>query len=460
MKIRLSSTLAILLCIKISAQPISKKQSAAIDNILTELSVKHKPATYIITNVSILTMKESELLTDYSVLVENGKIQKVGRQIVHPNATIIDGTGKYLMPGLTDMHVHLFARHPMRNTWILLLLINGVTTVRDMCGEAEKFSLIEKINRSEILGPTICQAGPIIDGIGNPGLFTIATTPQQGREAVVAQKKAGYDFIKVYNGLAPDVYQAIADEARMQSMLVTGHVPNDVPLQEILDARQNSIEHLTGYMSWKENQVQVHAPDNYASLTAGSGVWNCPTLYNHLMNGSRTAAYQMLKYADSTGLIPPGLKQAWEKRVSSKSANVVEIVDKYGESNFQTIKTIASNLYKADAKLVAGTDAGSLPLLIPGYALHQELEVLKSIGASSFDVLKMATINAAHAMNMDESFGTIEVGKRADLLLLNVNPLENIKSLDDSAGVMIRGIWLSKMDIEKLKADIKRAFGN
>jgi hypothetical protein len=322
-------------------------------------------------------MKDTKVLKDHSVLVEDGIIQKIGTAIQHPNAIIIDGTGKFLMPGLTDMHVHLFEKHPMRNTWMLLLLINGVTTVRDMCGEPGKLLLKEKINRNEILAPNLYQAGPIINGVKDKdGIFSFVSTPEEGRALVVSQKKAGYDYIKVYDELTNEVYAAITDEAKKEELLVTGHLPDQVTLEEAIDHEHKTIEHLTGYFEWKDNQVNLTAPKDYASLTAGSAIWNCPTLYNHYMNGSRKGASDMFQYAETSGLIPNDLVKLWMKRVSNNSKEVIAIVDQYGVSNFEVLQKIVLNLYHANAKLIAGTDAGNLPLLIPGYALHQELRMM------------------------------------------------------------------------------------
>jgi imidazolonepropionase-like amidohydrolase len=456
-------TLAIIvfpLSLPTNAQLISKKESAAIDNILLEASNQFKPGTHIIQNVTILTMKDDEVLKNQSVLIENGVIQKIGTSIEKQAATIIDGTGKYLMPGLTDMHVHLFDKHPLKNTWMMMLLLNGVTTVRDMCGEPGKLELREKIKRNEILAPNLYQSGPIINGVkDNSGLFAYASSSDQAREIVVSQKKAGYDFIKVYDGLSREVYLAIVDEAQKQEILVDGHLPDQVSLGEVLKQNHNSIEHLTGYFEWKDNQVSLTAPDNYAVLTANSPVWNCPTLYNHYMNGSRKGASDVIAFAETSGLIPNGLTEIWKKRVNNNSKDVLEIVDKYGASNFESLKNIVASLYNSKAKLIAGTDSGNLPFLIPGYSLHQELKILNELGIPPHDVLKMATINAAIAMNKDNDFGTVEVGKRADLLLLNSNPLDNIANTQDRCGIMVRGIWLSEEESNKLREKIKLAFG-
>jgi imidazolonepropionase-like amidohydrolase len=305
------------------------------------------------------------------------------------------------------------------------------------------------------------QAGPIINGVkDNTGLFSFASTPEQGRGIVISQKKSGYDFIKVYDGLTKEVYEAIVDESQKQGMLVDGHLPDKITLEEAIRLKHNSIEHLTGYFEWKDYQVALNVPDNYGSLTASATVWNCPTMYNHYMNGSRKGVAGMMTYAETSGLIPNDLKEIWKKRMNNNSKEVVEIVDKHGANNFEALKKIVLNLYHSKSRLIAGTDAGNLPFLIPGYSLHQELKIMSEMGIPPFEVLKMTTINASLAMNKEAEFGTVEVGKRADLLLLKANPLDNIDNLQNKDGLMIRGIWLSETEIKKITDKIKLVFGN
>lgn len=451
------TTIAFLFCVIANGQLISRKESAAIDKILIESSERYKPNAYIIKNVSILTMKDSVLLKNQSVLIDNGIIQKVANDIPNVNATIIDGEGKFLIPGLSDMHVHLFHGHPLKNTWILHLLINGVTTVRDLYGSPEKLILRERIRRNEVLAPNLYQSGQIINGV-NDKYAAYAATAKQGREIVQAHKKANYDFIKVYDGLSKEVYEAIADEAKKQHLPVVGHVPDQITILEAVNLGQKSIEHLTGYFEWKKNQIEVTSGNNYIEITAQSETWNCPTIFNHYLNGSRTGAANVIAYAETSGLLPSSLKEMWKKRSQGTSKDVVDIVDEYGGSNFEVLKGILINLYKSKAQLIAGTDAGNLPFLIPGYSLHQELKMLTQIGIPTYEVLKMATVNAALAMNKSSEFGTVETGKRADLLLLNSNPLDKIENLQDKAGLMIRGIWLSNEELKTITNNVKLAF--
>lgn len=461
-KIRLLTltSLTFLFYFTASGQLISKKESIAIDNILTESSGQFKPKIYIIQNVSILTMMNSELIKNQSVLIENGIIQKIGTDVQNQNATIIDGTGKFLMPGLTDMHVHLYNNHPLKNTWMILLLINGVTSVRDMGGEPEKIALKQQIIRNEILAPNLYQAGPIIDGKKDEyGLFAVALTPEQGRELVVQQKRSGYDFIKVYDGLRQEVYEAIIDEAKKHQIDVVGHVPNANVVSKAIELGQKSIEHLTGYKTWKNWEVSPIG-EGYSAITASSETWNCPTFYNLALNGSIEMGRAVLTDSKLWGLLPSSLIKKWEKRINGISKEALEMIKKNGANNTEVMRTMVLNLYKSNSKLVAGTDAGSLPFLVPGYSLHRELKLMSEIGIPIYEVLKMTTINAALLMNKESEFGTVEVGKRADLLLLNSNPLDNIDNLQNKSGLMIRGIWLSDEGIKKITDKVKSTFAN
>lgn len=225
--------------------------------------------------------------------------------------------------------------------------------------------------------------------------------------------------------------------------------------------KQSSIEHLTGYKGWRKNvESYLIADEGYASKTGGSNTWNCPTYYNLLINWDKEIAESVLANQDISGLLPDKLIRRWEGLMSKNTPKKEELLAEYGESNKELFTQIVLELYKSSAKLVAGTDAGSIPLLVPGFSLHEELVALNSIGIPIYDVLKMTTINAALAMRKEKEFGTIEVGKRADLLLLNSNPLEDIRNLNNKSGVMVRGIWLSNDELERISYEIQTTFGN
>jgi len=438
---------------------MSKKESLAIDELLMELSEKHKPKTYLIKNVNLLTMLDSTIIENQDVLIGNGLIKQIESDINYEQAIVIDGKDKYIIPGLTDMHIHLFDQHQMKNTWILLLLLNGVTTVRDMAGEPNKLMLRDKINNNELLAPNIYQAGPIINGLPNPPIAVLATTPEEGREQVRSQKELGYDFIKVYDDLDTATYWAIIDEAKKQEILVTGHLPKKIKIEDALN-KQITIEHLRGYFGWKNKEADYLTAENYAETTAKSTTWNCPTLYQLLLNWDKAMGLKLLNDETIISLLPNKLLNKWETMLSRNTATKEVLLQRYGKENSALFNEIVRKLYDAKAKLIAGTDAGSIPFLIPGISLHEELMALSNVGVSPYDALKMATISAASAMGKEKIFGSIAIGKRADLLLLDENPLESIYHLSKRKGMMVRGIWLSEDELVQIRNKIKKVFGN
>lgn len=438
----------------------TQEQVAEIDNLLREISEEHKPKTYQIQNVSVLTMADSAMLENQDVLVKDGIIRKIGKGLaVDSDATIIDGTGMYLMPGLTDMHVHLTSQDQWQNNWLLLLLINGVTTVRDMHGDHEKLILRENIRSNKILGPNLYQTGKIINDLNNHE-YEYAPTPERGREIVIEQKTAGHDFVKVYNELKKDVYNAVLNEAEHQEILVIGHVPDGIEVLEAVN-HLHTIEHLTGYKEWNDSEVYLNAPENYAEITATSNTWNCPTLLTHLVNWDRQRITELINDDEISKLVPDDLKKKRKKHLNKKAKQKTKTVQKHGPQNVHRIQEIVLKLHRANAKLIAGTDATpGFGIMIPGFSLHEELKSMVEIGIPIYDVLEMTTCNAALAMGKEEEFGTIEEGKRADLLLLNSNPFDDIDNLKDKSGVMVRGIWLSDEVIEEISTRIQTTFGN
>lgn len=444
------------------AQLISRKESDRVENLLVELSEKLKPKRYHISNVNVLSMNDSLIRPNQHVFVRDGIIESIDtNSSKREGYEIIDGTGKYLMPGLADMHVHLFDKHPMKNTWMLLLVLNGVTTIRDMGGESAKLGLRDQISRSEIFGPTIYQAGPIIDGAKDKhGLYAFAITVEQGRQLVNEHKNHGYDFIKVYDGLRKDVYEAILDEALKTGLPVAGHLPRSGTIADATNGGHTCIEHLTGYFQWKKFDVELGDVETLAQQTANSAMWNCPTLYNHFLNTTKTGVESVLNDDKLTKLLPIGLVSSWKKRYSTQPKEVIEMVDLQGDNTYRKIESVVTALHLRNANLVAGTDSGNLPFLVPGYSLHQELKRLQRSGMSHYDVLKAATVNAGSLASKERNFGTIAVGKRADLLLLNENPLESLDNLEKRAAIFLHGIWISEAENQRVRTELSKIFGH
>jgi hypothetical protein len=418
-------------------------------------------------DVNVVAMDSPGVLSHQTVLVEHGRIVSVGPSntaLVPAKAIRIEGHNRFLLPGLADMHVHLMEPE----AYFPLFLAYGVTTVRNMAGGPEILQLRDRVGSSALLGPAIYTAGPLLDG--SPPVWKgsdVTTTAEQGRQAVAKQKSAGYDFLKVYDNLRPSAYNAIISAAGDAGMPVAGHVPPHVGLQRVLDAHQWSIEHLTGYFEWLQNdgspfkkeeegdEVFSHpahllarrqALTNWidesriphaAARTAKAGTWNVPTLVawlNMTPHAQLDAAWKQPGMEYATAM----LRQWWN------SDNGYTAEDWAAKRRGDVMRAkIVKALHDAGARLIVGTDTPH-PFVLPGLSVHEELANFVNSGMSPYEALKAATIDAAEFMGKKGEFGVIERGARADLILLEANPLNDIENTKRIAGVMVHGHWLSR----------------
>jgi imidazolonepropionase-like amidohydrolase len=314
-----------------------------------------------------------------------------------------------------------------------------------MNGTEKWLEVRDKIRNNQLLGPNTYMCGPAIS-IKATKLFTSAKTPSEGRAKVNEQINMGFDFIKVYTGLSKETFEAIIDEAKKNNVKVFGHVPRSVPLSQAL-RDMNSTEHHTGYFLYPEN---ILADKDYMNLVKGANAWICPTMATSLFNMREpivddTASYPEMKY------ISPYLKREWASEPLLGGIN---------RANFNNPehKAFLPNLARAKAKFLAGTDAGALKNMVPGFTLIREIKKMTGIGLSNYEALKTATINPAQAMGKESEMGTVEVGKRADLLLLSRNPLDNIENIKQKKGVMVKGIWLSDIEIKSILSRIEQIY--
>jgi imidazolonepropionase-like amidohydrolase len=405
-----------------------------------------RPAVVAFVNVNVVPMDRERILPQQTVIVRADRIREIGpvdTTDIPEGALRIDGRDKYLMPGLVDMHAHLPKNYQQD---LSLFIANGVTTVRNMWGENYHLKLREEINKGKLIGPTIYTTGPIIDGY--PPLrpnFVVAETPEQAAQLVAEHKKAGFDYIKVYDHLSKEVYDAIVEAAAKHEMLVMGHVPWAVGLEHALAAGQHSVEHLTGYnrflqvedtRSWQ--QIDETKIPHIAHATREAGTWNCPTLvlYQKRMNGEE--AEQELKQAYMK-YVPLFKKQwwLWSRRYSNPDPKRV-----YRMSNR---KRMTKALHDAGARILLGTDTG-----VTGFALHQELRIFVDAGLTPYEAIKAGTHDAAECLGELDEFGTISPGLRADLILIEDNPLEDVGNAAKRIGVMARGCWFPQSELQAM----------
>lgn len=408
---------------------------------LTKL-FKKKVADYpdftVFKNVNIIPMNSEEILKGYDVVINKKTIADFGKtgEVKVPegkSAFTIDCTGKYLMPGLADMHTHMFNKDDL-----LLFIANGITTTRCMNGNESVLSYRKEQNHGDILSPKIYSSSPTIadddlldnltmDGDIDDSGFDFVFEPEEAKEAVIYYKLIGYDYIKIFDPLKKSLYTTIMKESKNYNIRVVGHVPIGV---DPIAAKQYSIEHfLNDYLQ---------EPGNLESV-AKSDVWVCPTLYVYNVKNSKSKELDVnLKYASKR------LKKEWIRWNNFYTAKDFKGFEKIGE------------FVKMGGKLIAGTDC-RMQHVIHGFSLHKELEIYVKYGVSPFNALKSATVNAADYLGLLSTTGTIEKGKKADLLLLGANPLEQIKNTQKIEGVMADGQWIDKKGLTAILQKVEEA---
>ncbi len=354
--------------------------------------------------VNVVPMDSERVLAGQTVVVRGGTVSDVGPVdgvAIPAEATVIYGRGRYLVPGLIDMHVHIRAEDLPR------YIENGVTTVRDLAGLDSVLAAMRRVERGETPGPRILPSSRLLNGPNpwNPHFSTVVPNAADADRIVAAQLARGCHSIKVYENLAVNVYDAIIAAARARGVKVTGHVSHLVPVRHAM-VMQDGIEHLAGYdaeLNWESpNAARMH---ELAAASRDAGVWNCPT---------------MRVFTEHVTRDMPADRR--ERYLAGRRAFV-------------------SALHAAGARIRAGTDAG---YLIPaGVSLHDELDELRAAGLSPYDALSAATRSAAEYLG-DPAIGTIAAGARADLVLVTGNPLEDLRTLRYPSGVMVNGPWFAQ----------------
>jgi hypothetical protein len=428
-------------------------------------------------HVSIVPMDYNHVLKEQTLVVRGDRITAMGPSDtteIPPDAIRIDGANKYIIPGLADMHVHLQRdMGKSSNSWMLSLFIaNGVTTVRNMWGTPDHLLLRKEIESGR-LGPRIFTSGPVIDG--SPPMWkasVVADTPSVARDLVISQKQEGYDFIKVYSRLKADVYDAIVATAKEQNIRVVGHTPLSVGLKGVLAARQASVEHLDGYANEVEtadspvygktdwySQMIAYSFVDRAKLqrivreTGEAGVWNCPTLVT-MSKWVPPEEKRALLQSPEVAYVPTAVQESWEDlyRVQLSGFSRLDFL-KLRRSD-EARSQIVGALNSGGDRILAGTDTPNA-FVVPGYSLHEELAKLVGAGLTPYQALSTATRNAADFLGKLDESGTVAIGKRADLVLIDGDPLVDISNANNIAGVLVRGRWLPATDLNKLLAELR-----
>lgn len=450
------------------------------------------PATrqqsFVLTHVTVIDATGAPPQSDMAVVVNGNRIVAVAKteKIKIPNdAQVVEASGKFLIPGLWDMHVHTLWRN-WSETFFSLFIANGITGVRDMFGDLERLKKLRLESAGgKLLSPRIVASGLVVDGPKPiwPGSITAANAAE-GRKAVLSLKQRGADFVKVYDLLPREAYFAIADEVKKQGMVFTGHVPIAVSAAEASAMGQKSIEHLNGILlacssheqkirdeivkarsrSWWTSvitQADIRtrlkkALDTYSEQKAKAlfdcfvqnNTWQCPTLTNwrgvafiddgNLTNDARR------KYVLSS------LKADWHPKKYNRTKDWTPEDFALAKRDFQKALEIVGAMRRAGVKFLAGTDTPTA-YCFPGFSLHDELGLLVKAGLTPIEALQAATINPAN------SLGAIAKGKIADLVLLEANPLQDIRNTQKIAAVVCNGQLFQKTELQKMLNEVEVA---
>jgi hypothetical protein len=457
-------------------------------------------ADYALTHVMVIDAAGNPPAPDMTLLIKGEHIvdmRKSDDVDLPDGLKTVDLQGRYVIPGLADMHIHT---QDFEQVFPLLHVVNGVTTVREMDGSPYLLEWRRKIEAGQLLGPRLVLGSTILDG--EPSLWQNSPVPHKvvrdeggGRQAVREAKDQGHDFIKVYSRLSREAYFGIADEARLQGIPFAGHSPDRVTNAEASEAGQASLEHmyglmyatsseeaalrqrvdgitlrpdtLTGYNTWfkQTNAVEWDAARTYSPPKAmqlfarfvQDGTAHTPTLIQHKVL-DRPLDLDMedarLKY------LPTSMVEGWrwqlsqiylEGRSEEETARRREL--------FQHRLALVKALHRAGVRVMAGTDS-TTPFVFPGSGLHDELALLVEAGLTPLQALQAATLEPARYLGLEGTLGTVERGKAADLVVLDANPLEDIRNTTRIHSVVVRGRWISPEARQAMLADLESLAGS
>jgi len=427
----------------------------------------------VVTNVNVINVRDGSILPAQNVFIDSGKIVKISDQISIPEGVEqINGQDKFLVPGLAEMHAHIpspqWGRSNLNET-LFLYLSNGITTIRGMLGHPVHLELKEQALNNEILSPRIFTSSPSVNG-------NSVKTVQEAREKVTAHKEAGYDFLKMHPGIKLEVFNEIIKTANEVGIPYAGHVSVDVGIRNAIESGYASVDHIDGFIEGlvpEDANVDPSANgffgfdftdladlekiDELVALSKENEVWIVPTqsLFERWFSDLD---------ADSLGATPEMQympKSTIENWVKGKKGLVSS--DRYDPERWvrfdQIRKKLLFALQQDGHGILLGSDAPQI-FNVPGFSIHHEIKGMLNAGITPLQALQAGTINPAKFFDMEGQFGEIIEGASADFILLKANPLDNMEALRSNDGVMVRGRWLSRGEIDAQLAKIAKNAAN
>ncbi|MGA2844636.1 MAG: amidohydrolase family protein [Candidatus Acidiferrales bacterium] len=444
------------------------------------------PKQIVVTHVTVINPGTSSVQPDTTVVITGNRIAAVssGAGFQPPkNAIVIDGRGKYLIPGLWDMHVHSAFGDWFpggRDIILPLFIANGVTGVRDMGGDIPVlFAWREQIGEGKIIGPRMIVSGPMLDGYLADGKSlrfpssVAVTTPESAVAAVYSLKAQGVDFIKVQSEISHDAYLSAAAEAHKQGLPIVGHVPTKVRLAETIAAGQKSIEHLMGIFegcSAEEDKFisgqgdlklmlstyDQQRCDALIALLAKTQTWQVPTLA--WQRGGTFLDQRDLKHQPLDKYVPAYWRDVtWRRFTDEMMPDLLHDQLALRQEYFARNLTMVGAMHRAGVPFLAGTDTAPGVYIMPGFSLHDELANFVEAGFTPMESLQTATSNPAKFLGIESTFGSIEAGKTADLVLLNANPLDDIRNTTKINCVIANGRFFDRAILDQILLQVEKS---
>jgi Amidohydrolase family len=429
---------------------------------LTAQPATQTPPAIAFTNVTVIPMDRDRSLSDQTVVVRGDRIVAMGRSAdttVPDGATRIDGRGKFLMPGMAEMHAHIpggKAPDELMHRVLALFVANGVTTIRGMLGDPRHLPLRAAVAKGEALGPTIYTSGPSFNG-------NTATSPEVATKMVQDQKAAGYDLLKVHPGVPRAAFDAMAATANKLGIPFSGHVPADVGLERALSAKYHSIDHIDGYFEYAVRpgapvdlkdagffganltpQLDPERLKRAVAETKKAGVWIVPTqgLLEIFMS---PATPDQMRASPGVEYIPTQVVDGWVKQRQSfitQPGFSKETSERFMAERRKLLKA----LHDAGVDIAMGSDAIQT-FSVPGFSIHNEMGAMVRSGLTPYQVYVTGSRNVARFFNREKEAGGVEVGKIADLVLVDANPLTDVANFARQTGTMVRGRWYPRAEL-------------
>ena len=455
----------------------------------------------VIQDVNVVNVENGEIQEQMTLVIRNGRIsliEEAGKIRMSNSDHIVYGRGKYLIPGLWDMHTHLINEPYTRKVFYPLFIANGITGIRVMAADCfepcdepnmtitQHRNLQDEILRGKLLGPRSILASYYINGtLSGESSVLKPRTEEHGRELALLLNERGVDFIKIYSELTPEAYHGITDEAKKIDLDFAGHGPLSLNSSEVSEAGQKSIEHATDNLlldcSEIEDKMRAALLEIFDDSTPVRNInklhlqmeeafdsLKCEELYDIFRKNNTwivpTLRLLEVYYADSGNWKDdPNIKYMPREEYEAFANDYGPFMEKFWGPFIHEVeerrRQMVADMNKAEVGLLAGSDVGEVGL-IGGFSLHEELVSLQNAGLTPLEVLQTSTLNAARYQNATDSLGTIKTGNVADLVMLNGNPLEDIRKTQDINAVFVNGQYLNRMQLDSLLLSVETYIKN